>query len=152
MNKPYILSPAGSYEALVSAVNAGADEVYFGFGEFNARQNAANFTPSQMKQAIELCKILGVKTNITVNTLVTDKEMPKVLDLVYNAASLGADAFIVQDIGLVANIKNQMPSVCLHASTQCACHNSEGAKRLAALGFDRVVLAREMPKEENKKL
>ena len=152
MNKPYILSPAGSYEALVSAVNAGADEVYFGFGEFNARQNAANFTPSQMKQAIELCKILGVKTNITVNTLVTDKEMPKVLDLVYNAASLGADAFIVQDIGLVANIKNQMPSVCLHASTQCACHNSEGAKRLASLGFDRVVLAREMPKEEIAKI
>lgn len=152
MNKPYILSPAGSYDALVSAVNAGADEVYFGFGEFNARQNAENFTPEKLREAIRLCRILGVKTNITVNTLVTDREMTGVLDLVYNAASLGADAFIVQDQGLAYNIKKQMPSVCLHASTQCACHNSEGAKRLNELGFSRVVLAREMPMEEIKKV
>ena len=152
MNKPYILSPAGSYDALLSAVNGGADEVYFGFGEFNARQNAGNFTPEQMKQAIELCRILGVKTNITVNTLVTDKEMPSVLDLVYKGACFGADAFIVQDLGLAQQIKKEMPSVCLHASTQCACHNSEGAKRLQSLGFDRVVLAREMPKEEIEKV
>ena len=76
MNKPYILSPAGSYDALLSAVNGGADEVYFGFGEFNARQNAGNFTPEQMKQAIELCRILGVKTNITVNTLIIFSSYP----------------------------------------------------------------------------
>ena len=152
MNKPYILSPAGSFDALVSAVNAGADEVYFGFGEFNARQNAQNFTDDDLKKAINLCRIVGVKSNITVNTLVTDKEMPRVLDLVYNAASLGADAFIVQDMGLAAAIKGEMPSVCLHASTQCACHNSEGAQRLAAMGFSRVVLAREMPKEEIEKV
>ena len=152
MNKPYILSPAGSYDALVAAVNAGADEVYFGYGEFNARQNAQNFTPEKIKEAIRLCRILGVKTNITVNTLVTDREMPKVLDLVYEASCMGADAFIVQDLGLARNIKNQMPQVCLHASTQCACHNSEGAKRLSELGFDRVVLAREMPQDEIEKV
>jgi len=152
MNKPYILSPAGSYDALVAAVNAGADEVYFGFGEFNARQNAENFTDEKLKTAIEKCRLLGVKTNITVNTLVTDREIKSVLDIVYKGACLGADAFIVQDLGLASQIKKQMPEVCLHASTQCACHNSEGAKRLGELGFSRVVLAREMPEDEIQKV
>ena len=119
MIKPLILSPAGSFQSLVAAVNAGADEVYFGLPEFNARYNAKNFTDEELREALRLCRILGVKSNITVNTLITDKEMPKALDMVYNAASLGADAFIVQDIGFASEIKKQMPSVCLHASTQC---------------------------------
>ena len=152
MTKPLILSPAGSYEAFVAAINAGADEVYFGLPEFNARYNAKNFTDQELEKALFMCRILGVKSNITVNTLITDKEMPKALDMVYNAASLGADAFIVQDLGFASEIKRQMPSVCLHASTQCACHNLEGAKKLTQLGFDRVVLAREMPKDEIKRV
>lgn len=152
MNKPYILSPAGSFEALNAAVNAGADEVYFGYGEFNARQNAKNFTSEELERAVKLCRILNVKTNITVNTLLTDREMTRALNLVYEAASLGADAFIVQDIGLATEIKRQMPSVCIHASTQCACHNAEGARRLSEMGFSRIVLAREMPMEEIKKV
>lgn len=152
MTKPLILSPAGSMESLLAAVNAGADEVYFGLPEFNARYNAKNFSDEELKEALKMCKILGVKTNIAVNTLITDKEMPKALDMVYNAASLGADAFIVQDLGFANEIKKQMPSVCLHASTQCACHNAEGARKLSELGFDRVVLAREMPKEELQKV
>ena len=97
MTKPLILSPAGSYEAFVAAINAGADEVYFGLPEFNARYNAKNFTDQELEKALFMCRILGVKSNITVNTLITDKEMPKALDMVYNAASLGADAFIVQE-------------------------------------------------------
>ncbi len=148
MKRPFILSPAGSYDALVSAVNAGADEVYFGMSEFNARYNAKNFTREEMKNAINMCRILGVNTNITVNTLVTDKELPRVLDAVYDAACLGADAFIVQDLGLARAVKREMPQVVLHASTQCACHNKEGAEQLSELGFSRVVLAREMPMEE----
>lgn len=152
MTKPLILSPAGSYEALVAAVNAGADEVYFGLPEFNARYNAKNFTDEELQKALRMCRILGVKSNITVNTLITDREMPKALDMVYKAANLGADAFIVQDLGFASEIKKQMPKVCLHASTQCACHSLEGAKALAALGFSRVVLAREMPKDEIKKV
>lgn len=151
MTKPLILSPAGSVEALISAVNAGADEVYFGFGEFNARYNAKNFDDKDAQYAFDLCRILNVKTNITVNTLVTDREIKKVLDLVYNAASMGADAFIVQDIGLARCIKQSMPQVVLHASTQCACHNSDGVEKLAELGFSRVVLAREMSKEDIQK-
>ena len=152
MTKPLILSPAGSYEALVAAVNAGADEVYFGLPEFNARYNAKNFTDEELEKALFMCRVLGVKSNITVNTLITDKEMPKALDMVYKAASLGADAFIVQDLGFASEIKKQMPNVCLHASTQCACHNLEGAKALTELGFSRVVLAREMPKDEIQKV
>lgn len=148
MTKPLILSPAGSYEALVAAVNAGADEVYFGLPEFNARYNAKNFTDEELEKALGMCRILGVKSNITVNTLITDKEIPRALDMVYKAACLGADAFIVQDLGFASEIKRQMPSVCLHASTQCACHNLEGARALTKLGFSRVVLAREMPKSE----
>ncbi|MBO4950005.1 MAG: U32 family peptidase [Clostridia bacterium] len=152
MTKPLILSPAGSFEALCAAVNGGADEVYFGLPEFNARYNAKNFSDEELREALKMCSVLGVKSNITVNTLITDREMPKALDMVYNAASLGADAFIVQDLGFASLIKKEMPSVCLHASTQCACHNLEGAKKLSELGFSRVVLAREMPKEEIQKV
>ena len=152
MTKPLILSPAGSYEALLSAVNAGADEVYFGLPKFNARYNAKNFTDEELEKALRMCRILGVKSNITVNTLLTDREIPQALDMVYNAATLGADAFIVQDLGFASEIRRQMPEVCLHASTQCACHNLEGAKSLAKLGFSRVVLAREMPKAEIQKV
>ena len=152
MTKPLILSPAGSYEALVAAINAGADEVYFGLPEFNARYNAKNFTDDELEKALFMCRVLGVKSNITVNTLITDKEMPKALDMVYRAACLGADAFIVQDLGFASEIKKQMPTAVLHASTQCACHNLEGAKALTELGFSRVVLAREMPKDEIQKV
>ena len=152
MIKPLILSPAGSFQSLVAAASAGADEVYFGLPEFNARYNAKNFSDEELREALKMCRILGIKSNITVNTLITDKELPRALDMVYNAASLGADAFIVQDLGFASEIKKQMPSVCLHASTQCACHNLEGAKKLSELGFDRVVLAREMPKNEIQKV
>lgn len=152
MIKPLILSPAGSFKALCAAVNGGADEVYFGAKNFNARYSAENFTDEEFKEAIKMCRILGVRTNITVNTLVTDREMRDVCDMVYNAACDGADAFIVQDLGLAMLLHRQMPSVELHASTQCACHSLEGAKKLTEYGFSRIVLAREMPFDEIKKI
>ncbi len=148
MKKPLLLAPAGSYEALVSAINAGADEVYFGAKGFNARYGAKNFTDVEFKNALKLCKLYGVKSNITVNTLVTDREMTDALNLVYNAACEGADCFIVQDLGLASLIKKTMPDLQLHASTQCACHSLEGAKKLIELGFSRVVLARELSAED----
>ncbi len=152
MKKPLLLAPAGSYEALVAAINAGADEVYFGAKGFNARYGAKNFTDDEFKQALRLCKLHGVKSNITVNTLVTDREMCDALDLVYNAACQGADCFIVQDLGLASLIKKTMPSLELHASTQCACHSLEGAKKLTELGFSRVVLARELSAKDIKEI
>lgn len=152
MNKPLILSPAGSYNALIGALNAGADEVYFGALSFNARQNADNFTKEQLSDAIKLCRLLGVKTNITVNTLISDRELNDVLHLVYDLSCLGADAFIVQDLGLAKVIKECMQGVTLHASTQCACHNLEGSKKLQELGFSRIVLARELSLNDIKQI
>ncbi len=152
MKKPLLLAPAGSYEALVAAIDAGADEVYFGAKNFNARQGAVNFDEQQLHSALDLCRVFGVKSNITLNTLCTDRELPEALNLVYDAASYGADCFIVQDLGLASLIKKTFPQVVLHASTQCACHSLEGAKKLAELGFSRIVLARELPWEDIKKI
>ena len=144
MPKPLLLSPCGSYDSLMAALSAGADEVYLGLSGFNARASAENFDSEKLREALKLCRIYGVKSNITVNTLVTDRETSEVCDMVYAALCEGADAFIVQDIGLAKRFKEEFPEIVLHASTQCACHSTEGAKMLSSLGFERVVLAREM--------
>lgn len=141
---PHLLSPAGSYDALKAAVSGGADEVYFGAGEFHARQGAKNFTDDEFRDALRLCRTFGVKSNITVNTLCYDRELNDALHFIEHAANLGADCFIVQDMGLAELIRKEMPSLELHASTQCACHNREGAERLYSAGFSRIVLAREL--------
>lgn len=141
---PKLLSPAGSFDALCAAISAGADEVYFGAKGHNARSFAKNFSDDEFFDAIKLCRMSGVQSNITVNTLAFDKEINDVLELVYSAACHGADAFIVQDMGIAAEIKRQMPEVILHASTQCACHNKDGALKLFEAGFSRIVLAREL--------
>ncbi len=145
---PLVLSPAGSPEALYAALNAGADEIYFGLPSFNARENAKNFTMEDAREAIRSCKLVGTKTNITLNTLVSDRELDGALRLAYDAACMGADAFIVQDMGLARALKKAIPEITLHASTQCACHSYEGAKMLAESGFSRVVLARELDRNE----
>ena len=100
MPKPLLLSPCGSYDSLTAALSAGADEVYLGLSGFNARASAENFDSEKLRDALKLCRIYGVKSNITVNTLVTDRETSEVCDMVYAALCEGADAFIVQDIGL----------------------------------------------------
>lgn len=143
-NNMLILSPAGSMESLDAAIESGADEVYFGLSGYNARQNAKNFTAEETKEALEKCRLRNVKSNITLNTLVTDREIPQVCRMAYDALTLGADAFIVQDLGLARALKKAIPEITLHASTQCACHSKSGAEQLAELGFERVVLAREL--------
>lgn len=148
MSRPLILSPAGSPEALYAALNAGADEIYFGLEAFNARGNAKNFTKDDARQAFRACRASGVKTNITLNTLVTDREFDAAVRLAYEAASMGADAFIVQDLGLARALKKAIPSITLHASTQCVCHSIKGAQALLEAGFSRVVLARELDQNE----
>ena len=146
--RPLILSPAGSYESLVAAIDAGADEVYFGLWGHNARQNAKNFTEDEAREALRKCRLRGVKSNITLNTLVTDREMLSACRMAYDALCMGADAFIVQDLGLAHALKKAIPEITLHASTQCACHSKAGALQLAEMGFERVVLAREMCKDD----
>ena len=149
---PYLLSPAGSYDALCAAISAGADEVYFGASLYNARAGAKNFSQEEFKEAIKLCRICGVRSNITVNTVLYDKELCDVTDLIYDAACLGADAFIIQDLGLASLVHSQIPQAELHASTQCACHNRDGAQKLYEMGFSRIVLARELSFDDIKNI
>ncbi|MDR0862121.1 MAG: U32 family peptidase [Oscillospiraceae bacterium] len=143
-----ILSPAGSPEGVVAAVQNGADAVYLGMGDFNARRNAKNFSESDFATAAEYCRVRGVKVYLTLNTLVSDREIHGALAVAKTAAKLGADAFIVQDLGLMRALRQVLPDVPLHASTQMGVHNLEGAKLAAAMGLSRVILARELPRDE----
>ena len=143
-----LLSPAGSMEALRAAVQNGADAVYLGYGEFNARRNAKNFTVEELQEAICYCHIRGVQVHLTLNILVSDREMRQAAEVIRVAAGLGVDAFIVQDVGLVQLCRQIAPGVPIHASTQMSVHSLEGVLQAAEMGCSRVVLARELSKEE----
>lgn len=142
---PELLAPAGSPEAVRAAVNNGANAVYLGFGTFNARRGAKNFTEEQLREALVYCRLHGVKTNLTVNTLVSDRELPQLLDDVRTMLEAGADALIVQDLGAARAIREQFPDAVLHASTQMTVCSLEGALFAKQQGFSRVVLSRELP-------
>ena len=146
-----ILSPAGDMESLIQAVYNGADEVYLGVKDFNAR-NIEGFSLSTLKEAVDFAHIFGVKVNLTVNILFADEEMQSAVDLIVDAYNLGVDSFIIQDIGLASLIHKNYPQIEMHASTQMGLHNLEGVKAVEALGFKRVVLARETPIEEIKRI
>ena len=143
-NLPELLAPAGSPEALDAAIAGGADAVYFGGALFNARINAKNFAGDALREAIDKCRLYGVKTNITLNTLVHDREMADVLRYVGELYTLGADALIVADLGVASLIKKYFPDIELHASTQAAGHNIAAAEEFSKLGFSRMVAAREL--------
>ena len=143
-----LLAPAGSPEGVVAAVQNGADAVYLGFGDFNARRNAKNFTEEDFRAAAEYCRIRGVKTYVTFNTLASDREFRQVIDMARRAQRCGADAILVQDLGLMRALRQALPEMPLHASTQMSVHDIEGVRVAAAMGAERVVLARELPKDE----
>ncbi len=143
-----VLAPAGGEEQLIAAVRAGADAVYLGTGSFNARRNAANFDSDALKKAVAYCHGRGVRVHVTCNTLITDKELPKLYEEIKNIAASGADAVIVQDLAVAAMFREFCPDMPLHASTQMTIHNAEGAMMAKELGFERVVLAREVSLEE----
>ncbi len=145
ISHPELLAPAGSPEAVRAAVNNGADAVYLGFGTFNARRGAKNFTEEQLREALAYCRLHGVKTNLTVNTLVLDRELPQLLADVRTMLEAGADALIVQDLGAARAIREQFPDAVLHASTQLTVHSLDGALFAKQQGFSRVVLSRELP-------
>lgn len=146
--RPEVLSPAGSMEGMRAAVQNGADAVYMGYGKFNARRNAKNFSPEEIREAIAYCRVRGVKTHITVNTLVSDREIPAALQDVETVYKSGADALIVQDLGLAALIRRQFPDIALHGSTQLSVHTLDGARFAGEMGMTRVVLARELSLED----
>lgn len=143
-----LLAPAGSMEALRAAVQNGANAVYLGCGSFNARQSAKNFTPQTLVEAIKYCHIRGVQVHLTVNTLVSDRELKDVEELVRHAALNNIDAFIVQDLGVVQLCRQVAPHVPIHGSTQVTVHSLEGVRLCAAMGMKRVVLSRELSRAE----
>lgn len=148
ISKLEILAPAGSYESLEAAVYAGADSVYFGAKALNARRNAANFTDEEIKSAVDFCHLYNVKTYLTLNTLMFDSEMKKVTDQIIFACNAGFDAIIAQDLGVISLIKQICPDMPVHASTQMSVHNLADANELYSHGVERVVLSREMSRNE----
>ena len=143
-----LLSPVGDFECLKAAVQNGADSVYFGSDIFSARAFAHNFNLENLEKAIQYAKIRGVKTNLTLNTLIKDDEFESALLLAKKAYEYGIDAIIVQDLGLATKLLKLFPDLPLHASTQMTVHSLSGALELQNLGFKRVILARELSMDE----
>ena len=143
-----LLSPAGHWEAMVAAVQNGADAVYLGLESCNARRGAKNFTAQEFPQALDYCHLRGVKVYLTVNTLLTDRELPEAEGLLRQASRLGADGVIVQDWGLAALARQVVPDLPLHGSTQMTIHSLAGAERAAELGLACAVLSREQSRED----
>ena len=143
-----LLSPVGDFECLKAAVQNGADSVYLGGSSFNARASAANFDKEALKEAIRYAKLRNVKVNFTLNTLIKDDEFEDAVNLAKYVYMLGADAIIVQDLGLAKYIIDNLPKMDVHASTQMTIHNLQGVLALEKLGFKRVVLARELSLSE----
>ena len=150
MNFFEILAPVGAQEQLKAAVRSGANAVYLGVDNFNARRNADNFTTENLKEAVRYCRLRDVKVFVTLNTLIFDKEIDELYKTVKAIAKSGADAVIVQDFATVKAVKEICPDIPLHASTQMAVHNVAGAKHLEEMGFSRIVLARELSLTEIK--
>ena len=139
-----LLSPVGNFESLKAAVQNGADAVYFGANLFSARAFADNFDLDELKNAIQYAKLRGVKTNLTLNTLLKDSELKTAFNLAKSAYEFGIDAIIVQDLGLATMLIKAFPDLPIHASTQMSIHNLEGVLELEKLGFKRIVLSREL--------
>ena len=143
-----LLSPAGGFDSLIAAVQTGADAVYMGFGAFNARRSAKNFTDEEFASAVSYCHLRGVRVFLTLNTLLTDRELVQAADALKKACAMGVDAILVQDWGLLTLAREIVPDVPLHASTQMSLFTQGGANEAAALGMERVVLARELNRDE----
>ena len=143
-----LLSPAGGLDSLIAAVQTGADAVYMGFGAFNARRSAKNFTDEEFASAVAYCHLRGVRVFLTLNTLLTDRELEQAAESLRKASDMGVDAVLVQDWGLLTLAREIVPDVPLHASTQMSLFTMGGANEAAALGLERVVLARELARDE----
>ena len=143
-----LLSPAGSPEALRAAVQSGCGAVYLGWGNFNARRSAKNFSDEEFADAIRYCHLRSVRVFLTLNTLLTDRELPLALDAARTACRLGVDSVLVQDWGLFALLREALPDLPLHASTQMSVFTAGGANEVYGDGCERVVIARECSRED----
>lgn len=145
-----LLAPAGNINSFKAAINAGADAIYMGFGKYNARVMAQNFTLDEYIKCLDYAHIRGVKVYLTLNTLVEDSDIKEILDVLLKLYEYGLDAVILQDIGLASIIHKAFPDLHMHASTQMSAYSLEQVKFLQEIGFKRVVLARELSLEEIK--
>ena len=143
-----LLAPAGSPEAVTAAVQAGADAVYLGYGDFNARRNAKNFSLEELAAAVSYCHLRGAKVYLTLNTLVTDRELPAAAQVAADAARIGVDAVLIQDLGILRMLRQVAPDLPVHGSTQLTVHSLDGVLRCADLGMERVVLSRELSRDQ----
>ena len=142
-----LLSPAGDMERLRMAVTYGADAVYLGYGDFNARRNAKNFSLEELAAAVSYCHVRGAKVFLTLNTLVSDRELPAAARTAAEAAEAGVDAVLIQDLGVLRMIRQVAPRLAVHGSTQLTVHSLDGVRRCAELGMARVVLSRELSRD-----
>ena len=148
MRNVELLAPAGNMAALHAAVAGGADAVYLGLETFNARRGADNFTLETLREACDFAHLRGVSVYVTMNTIILPDEVGEALECVRQAYRAGADGFIVQDIGLAAEISRTLPEASLHLSTQMNTHNLAGVRAAARLGAERITLAREVSLDE----
>ncbi len=142
---PELLAPAGSAEALYAAVAAGADAVYLGGKAFGARAYAKNFDADALADAVRYAHLQGVRVYVTVNVLIYDREREDALAYCAELYRMGVDAVIITDIGLIRKVRERIPDLELHASTQMSLHNTAGVRFAASLGMTRAVVARELP-------
>lgn len=147
-----ILAPAGSMDALICAVNNGADAVYLGLRDFNARSKANNFTEEELRQAVAFSHFFGVKIYVAFNIIYKPNEYDAVLACMQKCRQMGVDAFILQDFAIIPLIKSIMPDMVLHLSTQAGVHNAAGASAAEKMGFSRVILSRETLLEDIKEI
>lgn len=147
-NLPELLLPVGNAEAFYAAIEGGADAVYLGLKQFNARNRAKNFTIPQLLGLLDLAKKHNVKVYITLNTVIKNKELPELLDTLHLLSQLPISAVIIQDWGVFYLAKKHFPRLVIHASTQMGNHNSLGANYSEQMGFERVIMARELMQQE----
>ena len=152
MTKVELLCPAGSYEAFEAALYNGADAIFLAGELYGARANAANFTLEEMKKAVSLAHLYGVKVHVTLNTLIHDDELDQCRDYLKELETMGVDAIIVQDLGIMTIIQHEFPSLTIHASTQMHVHNQMGIEQCKKWHIERCVVARETPLDEIAKM
>ncbi len=152
MRIPELLAPVGSMEHLKVAINAGASSVYLSGKNYGARKFAKNFTLDEITEAVNIAHMHNVKVYVTVNTLIKQDEVESVINYLSKLYSIGVDAVLVQDLGLVELINKHLPDLKMHASTQMTCENQLKLDYIESKGIKRVVLPREMKKEEIKSL
>src|SRR3954471_21515194 len=146
--QPELLAPAGDWEALHAAVANGADAVYFGLSQFNARHRATNFTLEQLPEVLGYLHGHNVKGYVAFNTLIFSGELADAVHFLEAIAAAGADALIVQDLGLARLVHRLVPGLPLHASTQMTLTEPRGIDFVRGLGVERVILARELSAED----